>query len=386
MNDPLVFGWRSALLGLAAVQMLVLAAALITWRRRPDTMLLAALLATLAGVLGPYAIGFAGFYDRWRGLTFLPLALPLLLGPLLWGYVHTRTDGRVPSGFVLHLAPGLAQGAYLAFAFLLPLEAKWDWYVGGHRHTVAPVLDVATTTSLFVYAALVGRRAMGGGSRAAPEDRAWLLGMAVASTVAATVQGGYDLWDLLVAPVGYDAETWLYLAWATAGMFLAVEGWRRSVALPRAPKTRPRADERKTETLGAEFADRIRAAGWWRDPTVDVPTLARRLGVSESGLSRAFNRGLGIGVARFVADLRAEAVAEALRAGARDDLVALAFEAGFSSKASFNRAFLARFGRSPSAYRLEVSKSGNLSGAPETRRGAHLSKPVSRGRTKGETL
>ena len=87
------------------------------------------------------------------------------------------------------------------------------------------------------------------------------------------------------------------------------------------------------------YAARLREGEWWREANLDVPTLARRLGVSESGLSRAFNQGLGISVARYMNDLRSEAVADALKAGSDQDLLALAFEYGFSSKASFNRAF-----------------------------------------------
>ncbi|MET3709968.1 AraC-like DNA-binding protein [Sphingomonas trueperi] len=46
----------------------------------------------------------------------------------------------------------------------------------------------------------------------------------------------------------------------------------------------------------------------------------------------------------------------ALRGGSKADLLDLAMEAGFSSKASFNRAFLATFGATPSAYRRHVAK------------------------------
>ena len=44
-------------------------------------------------------------------------------------------------------------------------------------------------------------------------------------------------------------------------------------------------------------------------------------------------------------------MAAAIDAGARADLLTMALDAGFSSKASFNRAFQARYGMTPSAYR-----------------------------------
>ena len=57
----------------------------------------------------------------------------------------------------------------------------------------------------------------------------------------------------------------------------------------------------------------------------------------------------------FINGLRAEGVAEALRDRPDTDLLDLAFDMGFASKASFNRAFRARFGMAPSQYRRTIT-------------------------------
>ena len=44
----------------------------------------------------------------------------------------------------------------------------------------------------------------------------------------------------------------------------------------------------------------------------------------------------------------------ALEAGSEATLLDLALEAGFASKATFNRAFVQRYGMSPSAYRARL--------------------------------
>ncbi len=57
--------------------------------------------------------------------------------------------------------------------------------------------------------------------------------------------------------------------------------------------------------------------------------------------------------------VRSELVAHALKQGSKQDILDLALDAGFASKASFNRAFSATFGVTPSAYRRSVSDSKN---------------------------
>jgi AraC-like DNA-binding protein len=77
------------------------------------------------------------------------------------------------------------------------------------------------------------------------------------------------------------------------------------------------------------------------------------LGVNANYLSRAVNDGLGQNFSEMINGMRAEAVAAELdREGERTDLLELALEVGFGSKSSFNSAFRARFGVTPSAYRL----------------------------------
>lgn len=351
--------WRSALLGLSLVQIAVIAVSVLQRRDAgPAGRWFAGFLAVLAGVLTPYAIGYSGAYDRWPALTFLPVAMPLALGPTLYGYVYGRATGRPLPRPGLHLAPPGIHFLYSSAAFLLPPTSKRAWFVGDHSLMVAPLVDVAALISLAVYAVVIGRTVVANEADLRADEIRWLRRVLVAFGAVLAVKSGFDLWSITIAPPGYDAQTWMYLAFAAAGLFLAVEGWRRTGEEARARRAARNGGASGAPAAGVEYAERIRIEGWWREPDIDVSTLARRLGTSESSLSRAFSAGLGVGVARYVNDLRADAVAEALRAGARDDLLRLALENGFSSKSKFNRVFQARFGRTPSAYRQEVADPG----------------------------
>lgn len=367
----LYFGWRTALLGAAAGLCLVLAAALaLDGGNRTANRMLAAALVVIAGLLTPYVIGFAGAYDAFRGLTFAPFAIPLALGPLLYGYAHALADGRAPPRMRRHLIAPTVQLAYFTACFLLPLSVKWDWYTGGHRDLVAPLFDLLAPVSLAAYAWAIGRVLARHRARLADQrsddDRfsaRWLTRVRAAILIGVAVQAGFWLWSALTGGIDFFQETGLYLALGALGLYLGIAGWRHA-ALP-VPLASPDATpvdegvpsraEPDWAAIGAVIEARMRAEGWWREPDLTLPRLARLMGTNAGRVSRAINQGLGVNFSVLVNGLRAEGVAEALRTRPGADLLDLALEMGFASKASFNRAFRARYGMAPSRYRREVS-------------------------------
>ncbi|MFN4091523.1 MAG: helix-turn-helix domain-containing protein [Brevundimonas sp.] len=370
MGDvQLVFGWRTALLGLAALQILLLAVAVaIEPANRTANRLLAAALVVIAGLLVPYVIGFAGFYDAFRWLTFAPFALPLALGPLLFGYAHALADGHAPRRMRLHLAAPALQLAYFSTCFLLPLPLKWDWYGSGHAAVVSPLFDILSLVSLAAYAwairGVLARLRSRLADQRSDDDRfsaRWLGRVQMAILIGLTVQIGFWLWAALTGGIDYFQETGLYLAMGSLGLYLGVAGWRQA-ALPAplgetAPEPEPDAPRIAPDwpAIAADMEQRTREAGWWREPDLNLPRLARLLGTNTGRLSRAINLGLDMNFSAFVNGLRAEGVAEALRDRPDTDLLDLAFDMGFASKASFNRAFRARFGMAPSQYRRTIT-------------------------------
>lgn len=375
----LYFGWRVALLGLASAQLLTLAVAVSRQdANRSANRVLAAVLIVLTGVLTPYSIGFAGAYDAWRWLTFAPFALTLALPPLLFGYTHALVRGRLPDRFGLHLVPAALQLAYFLVCFVLPQAAKWDWYTGGHARFINPMFEIALLVSLSVYAALSLRR-LGDYRRDLAEARsdddrfaaAWLSRVIVALVAVLGIYAAFTVWDWISGGIDYFQETGLYLSLAGIGLYLGVEGWRHAAL--RFPVPVPTA---ATETaagpdwvaVAADVDARVREAGWAREPDLSLPVLARRLATNTGRLSRTINQGLGVNFSAWINGLRAEAVATALDAGSGEDLLTLAFDAGFSSKASFNRAFHARYGVAPSRYRRRVSDHDFPAAGTELRR------------------
>jgi AraC-like DNA-binding protein len=365
MLEGLTFGWRTAVLSVAAVQLVLLSIALCRTMANPAAnRTLAALLAVMTGMIMPWLIGFAGFYDRWQALTFAPLQISLTVAPLAWLYLRSLTEGVPPQGWQRHLIPAAVQFVYLSACFCLPLTAKIWW-----SETSTPIYKGFSGLVLLGQVSWYGldsarrlrRYRARLGDHVADTNRfavRWLSAAFAALGAMFATWAIYLIWDLL-NPLGYRELMGLYIAIAAVSLYLGIEGWRHgALPFPRLGDLEFTAapEQRDWSTLGREWSDRVRAEGWARDSDLTLARLARRLGTNTGYLSRAINKGLGTNFAGFIAALRAEAVAVRLRRGDRADLLTIAFEEGFGSKASFNRAFIAATGEAPSAFRRRVSK------------------------------
>ncbi len=365
MGSIFVFGWRTALLGVAAVEMLVIATALLgTLRNRTANRCLAALLLILAGLLTPDIIGFAGFYDAFPWLSFAPFAIPLAVGPLVYFYAFALTHGTLPRRAALHLLPAFLQFAYQLGSFCLPLALKSRWD-GAATPIVDPVVTLGVLIGLTLYCVASLRllrrfRAVLADQRSDDDRYAarWLSRTVAAMLLLLAAWGVYSAYDRLIARLDYFSGIGLYLIIALIGCYLAIEGWRRAellFALVDCDPVPP-PEPRDWRPLAQTWEQAVRANRWYEDPELSVASLARMLGTNTTYVSRAINEGLGVNFSTFIARLRSESVAEAIRGGSQADLLSLALDAGFGSKASFNRAFHAAFGQSPSRYRASHSK------------------------------
>lgn len=360
MESELVFGWRTAILLVAFVQLILLAAALTRpIQNRLANRTLAALLLVLAGMIVPWMIGFAGFYDRWQWLSFAPFAISLAIAPLAYLYVYSITTGHWPEKGAWHLVSALLQFLYLSGAFAVlrqPFKNEWldrssfayDLITNAGVVLGLSAYGVASVGVIRAYRARLDRQR----SDVQRLALGWLARAVFALFVLLTVWAVYSIRDL-ASPLGYSGLMGLYVAIAGFALFLGIEGWRHaSTVFPTMAQLEPQAVPATDWSVKAEdWAERIRRERLFADPELSVPTLAKSLGTNSAYVSRAFNEGLGESFSSFINRLRCEEIADRLRDGAVDDLLDLALDSGFSSKASFNRSFRATFGASPSVYR-----------------------------------
>ena len=348
------FGAWSTLLGVLAVQNLALGIALLLPRSRNlANRYLGVLLISLAGMMTPFVIGYAGAYDRWPWLTSAPFAVPLAIGPLLYGHIIALSQNRAIGWH--HFIGPFIQFAYQAVLFPFPVATKWLWDATVHQPYFDPAFSVAVVLSIATYTFLCWRElrvyeAWLHARRRQTRPALRLKAAALFISVLLTARAAFDLFDLLVRRVDYFDLFTFYILLGASGLIIGMLGWRDS-RLPAAAMERTA--ERDWHQQGAAWLAELEREGWWREPDLDLPRLARLLGTNTTHLSRALNEGHG-GLAEALGAMRAQAVACALENGSREELLSLALASGFGSKASFNRIFRARFGESPSTYRRRV--------------------------------
>jgi AraC-like DNA-binding protein len=327
---------------------------------RPANRLLAALLGVSVLRLTPYVLGFAGFYDAYPWLSFAPFDLGLATGPLLYFYVRRLAGRPAARRWAWHLAPAVTDLAYSLWAFSLPLARKTLWDDQVHGPWISPVESAASILSLGAYLTAAGvtvRRYQAWlvehVSDRDAHRQTWLRTVLIAMGLWLTVTAGFEIVDRCIARLTYYDRFPEYLSFAAIVIWLGLEGWRHAghVYPPMRDPVASPIRERDWTLQAGLWRDRVADEGWWREPGLTLSDVARRLGVNETYVSRAFNLGLGQNFNGLINAMRVEAVKQRLAAGGVGEILTLALDCGFSSKASFNRVFRELTGLSPSAWR-----------------------------------
>lgn len=344
-------GAWSAVLLVFALQALVLAGLVIAAQpKRAANLYLGALLIVCAGLATPFILGYAGAYDAWPWLSFAPFAAPLAIGPLVYAYVVATANER-PIALWHFLLPA-AHFLYQAVMFIQPLTTK-AWVDANIQEPVlSPLMGLLIPLSLFAYAAAGWRTAQGYEnwlkSRRRQQTPARRLRVPLALlTALALIRLGFEVFDWTVRRLDYFDLFSFYVALGIISVWLGIDAWRNTGAP--APVTAP-APERDWAAMGKSWSEAISTQELWRAGEANLDTLASALGTNRTSLSRALNAA-GESLTELLARLRAEEAAKRLLAEPDADILTIALDAGFGSKAAFNRIFKARFGATPSDYR-----------------------------------
>lgn len=387
---------------------------------------LALLLVVIALRLFPYIIGYAGYYDAYPWLSFLPYDASLAFGPLLYLYVQHLWLSPAPKHkkWLWHFAPVALQLAYYCAIFPQSLAFKNHWDESVHVPTIVPLEQVATLLSIATYWLLSFIRyrqyqtwLVNHVSDREDHHIAWVRNFLIAFALTLAMWLALNLIERVNGKLDYFQHFPFYLWLTVLAYYLGTEGYRNAahrypleIATPimpgqqieltpeaqqidiptgaaavivevakEPPQETPQkslqetlqetltppsaADEQLSiQTKAVAWRARLIEQEWWRDPELSLDKLARLLGTNTSELSRVINEGLALNFNELINRLRVDAVKAAIETRAKQAapptaLLDIAFEAGFSSKASFNRCFKLYAGYTPTAWRQHLTQS-----------------------------
>ena len=278
--------------------------------------------------------------------------------------------------------PALLQGAYYCVMFVQPLSFKNHWNATVHEPLIMPIETAWSLIAMCVYLVTAGREYVryqqwldADLSNREEFRLTWLRAFLLAFAVTLVLWSGTVLFELFVKNLNYFDRFPLYLWFSLLIYGLGIGGLRSAnliyprpellglidVAAPVVVESGEAGEPERADSpsrsvdwraMGEEWSRTIRERGWWRDPDLTAPALARELATNTTYLSRALNDGLGQNFNEFVNRLRVEAVkVDLAQSDDTRDVLTIALEAGFNSKASFNRVFKRFTGETPTEFR-----------------------------------
>jgi len=311
----------------------------------------------LAGWLGLVGVIFGGLYaeaTRQLGwLVDLSSALVLLLGPILWLFLRTSSGHRLRIRWALagHLLPFL-----LHLILIVPALLRGE--VAPLTDSVRDGLALLKLASFGAYLLLMRQTLRLRQLEGASENIRWLFGLWLGlwgSWLLGVLSLIHDRWRPAEAVGDLLLNGFSVLLMVVAGYWgLRKTGLFRA-ADPARPEVRYARSRLSREQLQSDYqrlTQGLTEHRWYLDPDVSLVQLAEQLGISAHQLSQVINEQSGQHFTDLINGYRVEEVIRRLQGGdhRKLTLLALGLEAGFNSKASFNRAFKKKTGLTPSEF------------------------------------
>lgn len=357
---------------------------------------LGGLMVLTALYISLHMFGYSGWYSRQTTreiLFFTPLMQLYFIGPMLYFYVSSILDPHFKLGKKqwLHFLPGVL---YLLYSLLIFIVDKlvldeFYFYSDGRDKDLANWYQITGFLSMLSYLALSLRKykryrafIFDTLSYAHAIAHQWVFRFLIAFF-------GILLFRLLFFIIHpnwgqFGSQFWYYTAFSIIASFVAFAGYayilktntikELRLADPEGPfKENAISQESNTERQSPlesaqpksnklpelelqKWKERIHkqmiAGQLYQNPSLNLSDLAAELGTNNRILSAAINQGFQLNFNDYINKYRIEAVKQAIdnKEHLNKSLLGLALEAGFNSKATFNRAFKKHTQTTPQNY------------------------------------
>lgn len=360
---------RSILVFICIFQGIVFTALLISrsvrQRSKADLWLAVLILVLCMSLITPF-IGFANVYDKNQWLTYFPFAIAYSYGVLVWLYTIYLTDSghRFSRRDLILFLPSVV---YLAFRFyLFGHSVEWKgWYGANYGDTVEAAVFVTEAVWNVAFLVLSIRhyrkyRAWLDENFSDTEKIKfdWLRNFLYLFTAVLLTGILFDFVNSFVFNLSYIQYFYFEIILAAATYYLAIAGYLRSKTIELnftdtdepAETRKPLISDNELAKLKLKLENVMLTERPYIEPTLALTDLARMMGVNTTILSFVINKGFGKNFNDFINEYRISAVRSKLGEPDEGTLLCIAFDSGFNSKATFNRAFKKFTGLSPKEY------------------------------------
>ncbi len=373
------FNPRSIICFIAILQGLIFAGLLVNRGARQKSKAdfwLALLLFVLCSALVTPFIGFANVYDLNQWLTYFPFSIAYSYGVCVWFYTVNLTDSKrrfQPKDWLFFL-PTFFYLAVRFFLFAQTLEWKdrFDENYYKYWNAFVFVTELVWNVALLYFSIRHYRK-----YRAWTEENFsdtekikfdWLRNFLYVFTSVLIIGAVFDFTNSFLFRLSYIQFFYFEIVLALTTYYLALAGYLRSQTIEldfTEEKSeeielakKPLLSERELERIKTRLENLMRTEKPYLNPQLTLNDLSKNLGVNSAVLSYAVNSGFEKNFNDFVNEFRIHEVKEKLRAGNAENLtlLAVAFDCGFNSKATFNRAFKKFTGKSPKEYQETAAK------------------------------
>ena len=353
--------------------------------------------------IAPWMLGFAGWYDNqpYRDFLFyMPFQHLFFIGPVIFFYVQSLLNPsfRFGKNEWLHLMPGII---YLVYSLVIVITDKvvlhrYYFYENGADKDFDEWYQLSGFVSMVVYF-LFSLRYFNLFKKLMAQVVSyadvllfrWVKNFLYAFLTMLMIRLFFFICGFIPAfsKLSYIGPWWEYFSFAIVFYYIAITGYSNSVQtkipfklnllgykssllLPYSMKvnvdsdfiedaevieieTEPPATGKQDDTLLAEWKPKILQFivqdKAYEDPELSLTQVAKQLKTNPTIISKVINQGFLLNFNDFINFYRIEAVKEKLKAGEQkaQTLLGIAFDCGFNSKATFNRAFKKFTGVSP---------------------------------------
>lgn len=380
---------RSIIIFVCLLQGVIFSALLVRrglrWKTQADLWLAALLLLLCSSLFTPF-IGFANVYTRNQWLTFFPFNIAYSSSVCVYFYVLSLTNPERKSTRrdLLLFVPSAAYFIFRLVLFAQSVEFK-DWFDDNYYvPLVSPVVFVTEFlwNSVFLFLSLkyYRRYRLWLDENFSDTEQIkfnWLKNFLYVFTFVFILGGLFDFTDRFISDLSYVQYFYFEIVLAMVTYYLAVAGYSRlapSVRLRFEPQIellpditteylfpKPPVAESELEGLKAKLQNLMQNEKPYLEPQLTLADLSKLAGTNAGILSSVINKGFGRNFNDFVNGYRVEEVKTRLENGAAKNLnlLGVAFECGFNSKATFNRVFKKLTGISPKEYLGTVEEDSN---------------------------